>query len=240
MISGAYSKTDAAMKPEIIPRERLMKKTEWRESWRRATLLVLMVAPLAGALGGCVSFAVGAGATVATAAAEERGVSGAASDLGTTANITALWIKYDSSLVSDLDVTVIEGRALLTGTVPTAARRLEAVRLTWRAAGVRTVINEIQVSRSEGMSGLARDSWITTQLVSRLSFDRKVDYINYSIETVNRVVYVMGIAQDQAEIDRVTDHARDLPYVRRVVSHVRLKNDPPQRSARRVSPTTGQ
>ena len=36
----------------------------------------------------------------------------------------------------------------------------------------------------------------------------------------------MGIAQDQAEIDRVTTHARQVRYVRRVVSHVRLKNDP--------------
>ena len=168
--------------------------------------------------------AVGAGATVATAASEERGVSGAANDLAIAANINALWIKYDSELVSDLDVTVSEGRALLTGTVPTQQRRLEAVRLAWRSKGVRAVINEIQVSESGGIAGYARDGWITARLVSRLSFDRDVDYINYTVETVNGVVYVMGIAQSQTELNKVKAHARHVPYVRRVVSHVRLKN----------------
>jgi osmotically-inducible protein OsmY len=221
-----------------IRRKPAMKRTRRGRRCLQAFLLILIAAPLTGALGGCVSLAVGAGASVATAAAEERGVSGAASDLATAANITALWVKYDAGLVTDLDVSVSEGRALVTGTVPTAKRRLAAIRLTWRAAGVKAVINEIQVRRSAGVSGFARDSWITTRLVSRLSFDRKVSYINYTVETVNRVVYVMGIAQDQDEIDRITDHARDVPYVRRIVSHVRLKNDPPQRSARRVSPAT--
>ena len=57
-----------------------------------------------------------------------------------------------------------------------------------------------------------------------------MDNINYTIETVNRIVYLMGIAQDQAEIDRVTTHARQVRYVRRVVSHVQLKNDPHRKS----------
>jgi osmotically-inducible protein OsmY len=44
---------------------------------------------------------------------------------------------------------------------------------------------------------------------------------------VNGTVYVMGIAQSQAEVDRVRDHARQLAYVRRVVSYVRVKDSKP-------------
>lgn len=201
-----------------------------------AVFLALAAVPLLAALGGCASVAVGAGATVATAAAEERGVTAAASDLAIAGAITALWIKHDPSLITDVDATISEGRVLLTGTVATQKRRLEAVRLAWRAAGVKAVINEIEVHRSDGVSGFARDSWITTQLVSRLSFDREVDYINYTVETVNRIVYLMGIAQDQTEIDRVANHARQVRYVRRVVSHVRLKNDPRRKSASKPGP----
>ncbi|MDA1325202.1 MAG: BON domain-containing protein [Proteobacteria bacterium] len=203
-------------------------------------LLVMMAALLAATLGGCTSLAVGAGATVATAAAEERGVTGAASDLAIAATITSLWIKNDPRLVTDLDMSISEGRVLLTGTVATQARRLEAVRLAWRASGVKTVINEIEIRQPGGISGYARDSWITAQLVGRLSFDREVDYINYTVETVNRTVYLMGIAQDQAEIDRVAGHARQVRYVRRVVSHVRLKNGPRPKQGRRRAPATGQ
>ncbi len=212
----------------------------WRQIHPVPVLLVIMAAPLAATLGGCAGLAVGAGATVVTAAAEERGVTGAASDLAIAATITSLWIKFDPSLVTDLDMSISEGRVLLTGTVATQARRLEAVRLAWRASGVKTIINEIEVRQSGGISGYARDSWISAQLVGRLSFDRKVDYINYTVETVNRTVYLMGIAQGQAEIDRVANHARQVRYVRRVVSHVRLKNGPRPKQSRRPTSPTGQ
>ena len=43
---------------------------------------------------------------------------------------------------------------------------------------------------------------------------------------MNGTVYLMGIAQNQAELNRVKNHARGLDYVRRVISHVRLKKPP--------------
>ena len=89
-------------------------------------LAIVTAAILTAALGGCTGLAVGAGATMVTAAVEERGVTRAASDLAITTNVTALWIKYDPELVTDLDITVSEGRALLTGTVETQNRRLDA------------------------------------------------------------------------------------------------------------------
>lgn len=200
-------------------------------------LLVTLVLPIIAFLGGCTSIAVGAGATVVSAAAEERGITAAANDLAIVAAINAFWVKHDPSLITDLDVTVSEGRVLLTGAVATPSRRLTAVRLAWRAPGVKTVHNEIQVHASDGLGGFTRDAWITTQLVSRLSFDRQVSFINYSVETVNRIVYVMGIAQDQAELDRVANHARQVRYVRRVLSHVRLKNDPRRKQIGRSART---
>ena len=70
---------------------------------------------------------------------------------------------------------------------------------------------------------IARDTWITTQLKSKLTFDQDVLAINYAIETVNGVVYLIGIAQNQAELERVVGHARDIEYVRNVITHVRVK-----------------
>ena len=57
-------------------------------------------------------------------------------------------------------------------------------------------------------------------------FDQDVRSVNYSIETVNQVIYLMGVAQDEAELQRVVDHARNVAYVRRVVSYVQMKEDP--------------
>ena len=55
---------------------------------------------------------------------------------------------------------------------------------------------------------------------------REVLSINYSIETVNGTVYLLGIAQDDAELVRVIEHARGIENVKRVVSHVVVKDDP--------------
>jgi len=167
---------------------------------------------------------------VAKAAAEERKMGDTVTDLTIAATIGKLWLEHDADLITSLDATITEGRVLLTGVVPTQQKRLDAVRLAWRAQGVKTVINEIEVSNAGGIANFARDSWITTQLVSLLSLDRQVRYINYTIETVNRTVYIMGIAQDEAEWDRIANHARQVRYVRRVVNYARLKNDPARKA----------
>lgn len=182
---------------------------------------IVMAAALA--LGGCAGVAVGAGATTGVAALQERGLEVAARDTRLEAKVIAEWLTYNDKLVVKVSVEVYEGRALLTGSVDGAAMRADAVRLTWKVAGIKDVLNEIQVVAGSGLIDLARDTWTTTQLKSKLTFDQGVLAINYAIETVNGVVYLIGIAQNQAELDRVVGHARDIEYVRNVISHVRVK-----------------
>ncbi len=50
--------------------------------------------------------------------------------------------------------------------------------------------------------------------------------MNYTTDVVHGVVYVMGIGQNQAEVDRVVVHARNLSGVKRVENYVVLKDDP--------------
>lgn len=185
---------------------------------------------LAGALvmSACdpVSLGLGAGASVGLAGAQERGLRGAASDLKIRAEINALLLKHDFDLFSAIDLTVVEGRVLLAGTVRNADARVEAVRLAWQVENVKEVINEIHITDSTSIIDAARDLWISTQLKARITLDRDIQAINYAIETVNGVVYIMGLAQTDAEMERVVNHARNLSYVRRVVSYARLKSDP--------------
>ena len=124
-----------------------------------------------------------------------------------------------------LELNVREGRVLITGRVTNPQWRVDAVRMAWQAEGVRQVINEIRVEGSEGVSGYARDKWISTQLKTALMFDRDVRSIDYNFDTVGGVVYLMGIARDQEELDLVINHARGIAYVKEVVSYVRLRSD---------------
>ena len=170
--------------------------------------------------------AVGAGAAGATAAQSEKGLHGTVADTEIRIAINDLWFKADEEMFRKVNLQVQEGRVLLTGNVRQPEQRVEAVRLAWQAPGVQEVINEIAVNDTSGLDDQAQDAWITTQLKADLLFDQDVSSIDYSIETVNKVIYLMGVARSQAELNRVIGHAKDIAYVRRVVSYVLLKDDP--------------
>lgn len=191
-----------------------------RLSFRAAALALGLVA--VAALSGCAGVVVGAGATAGTAAYSERGIDGAAKDLKIETALRAAYLEADQVLITSVGVEVYEGRALLTGVAKSEQMRAEAVRIAHGVAGVREVLNEIQLSGG-GALNFTRDSWITTQLTTKITFDKEIMAVNYSVETVNGTIYLIGIAQSQAEIDRVIAHARDLDYVKNVISHVRVK-----------------
>ena len=174
---------------------------------------------------GCtpIGAAAGAGAAAGTMSAQERGFKTGVKDTVTLAKINQNWIEHDFNIFAKISAKVVEGRVLLTGTVPKSDDRIEAVRLTWQIDGVNEVLNEIEVADKSDLLDVTRDAWVTAQLRIKLTVDGEIKAINYAIDTVNGTVYLMGIAQDSTELQRVTAHARNLKYVRRIVSYVRLK-----------------
>ena len=174
-----------------------------------------------------VGVVLGIGAGTGLAAYQERGVDGVARDLGLSSRIIDQYARFDHTLLAHIGVEVYESRALLTGQVKTETERADAVRLAWKVDGIVDVINEIHVTSDGGVIDTARDSWISAQLEAKLTFDEKILAINYAIETVGGTVYLIGIAQNDAELERVKNHARSIAYVRHIVSHVRVKKPTP-------------
>ncbi len=127
----------------------------------------------AAPLAGCVSTAIGAGATAAVAASEERGIAGAAIDIRIRTDINSRWADASLEIWQDLGLDVVERRVMLTGKVPTAADRARAVRLVWGVDGVTEVIDEIKVSTAGDVGNYARDAWISTQLRTKVLLDKQ-------------------------------------------------------------------
>lgn len=191
---------------------------------RGAVVATLLAAVLSTASCGPVGLAIGAGAGAGIAAYQERGIDGVARDVALSSRILGEYARADHHIFTDISVEVYESRALLTGQVKTEQERADAVRLAWSVAGVEDVINEIHVTEDGGLLDTARDTWITTQLETKLTFDERILAINYVLETVGGTVYLLGIAQDDAELQRVIDHIRSIDYVQRIVSYVRVKD----------------
>jgi osmotically-inducible protein OsmY len=186
-------------------------------------LLVLLALALAlPGLAGCASAVVGAGAAAGIAAFEERPVKVIARDSKMSAELKIALLEISEQHFAKVGIEVFEGRVLLTGVVPTEQMRADAVSAAWKIAGIKAVLNELAIG-DQALTDTARDGWITTQLTSKLTFDKHVRAINYAIETVGGTIYLIGIAQNQAELDRVIAHARSVGYVRNVISHVRVK-----------------
>ncbi len=173
--------------------------------------------------GGCGPLVVGTAAVGATVVAQERSVGAALEDSVIQGDVARRLLEYDAEIFQRVDTEVVEGKVLLTGQVATPEDRIDATRIAWQAENVVEVINEVEIRDDRAVSDAATDTWITTQLRSRLLFDPDIRSINYTVDTVNRAVYLMGVAQSEEELDRVIGHARNIKYVQRVVSHVRIK-----------------
>ena len=192
------------------------------------TLLVagLCCAPL---LSGCAPVILGGGAAIGVAAAQERTIGAAIDDTFIQARISDALLQHSGTLFLRVGMEVLEGRVLLTGTVRDPQDRVEVVRIAWSVPGVREVLNEIQVSERGTIADTIADARVTGTLRFQIMGDRAVSDFNYSIDTVNGIVYLMGIAQNQAERDRVVGYARNINGVKQVVNHVVLRDDPRRR-----------
>jgi osmotically-inducible protein OsmY len=193
---------------------------------RSALLLSALLVSVA--LSACtpVGVVAGTGASLGVASMQEGGIRAAADDIRIKALISDLWFKYDLKTFAKLSTTVDQGRVLITGVVQDPDDRVEAVRLAWQVDGVVQVINEIRVADSDGVPGFVRDQWITTRLRTAIMFSRDIHSINYSIDTVQGTIYLMGVAQNQAELDKVIEAGRTIPHVREVVSYVKMAGQP--------------
>jgi osmotically-inducible protein OsmY len=188
---------------------------------------IILIGAAAAALSACAPVILGSGTVIGTAAVSEKGVSGAFSDTQISTQIRAKLYSKDSDLYYKVGVTVTNGEVMLTGAVPNDTMQLDAVRLAWEVKGVQRVIDNICVSQDTNIGNFTQDSWISTRLHSSLLFDQDILSVNYSIKTMNGTVYLMGIAQNQDELNRVVNHARNTSNVKKVVSYVQIKGVAP-------------
>ncbi|HXE17105.1 MAG TPA: BON domain-containing protein [Stellaceae bacterium] len=189
----------------------------------------LAAASLAGLLGvslslsGCVAVAVGGAAVGGYAiVGEDLSPEQQMRDYRIKAEVQANWGNFNQEMAHRLDATVFDGRVLITGRVPDRRWREEAVRRAHRVSGVHRVYDQMEVGPDTHFIDSAKDTWITTQLRGELIADLDVKSINYSIKTFDRVVYVMGLARNRAELDKVIGHARTVAGVRRVTPFIRV------------------
>jgi osmotically-inducible protein OsmY len=176
-------------------------------------------------LSGCASAVIGVGTAAVAASSTEKGFSTSVSDGLIFTKIHDKFVQSDASLSTALDVTVNDGAVLLTGKVASPEEKVLATKLSWEVKGVREVVNEVQITDKSSLKDVAKDLAAGAQLRGKLIGDQKVSSLNFSIDVVNGVVYLSGVARDPEEMNRVVSHARELKFAKQVVNYISLLSD---------------
>ena len=177
------------------------------------------------ALTSCIETAVGLGTAAVAASTTEKGFSTSVSDTVIEAKLTDKFIKNDASLVTGVESSVSNGAVLMTGRLDTQDKKILATRLAWEIKGVKEVINEIQVISEKSIKTTAKDLAASAQLRAALIGDQEISSLNYSIDVVNGIVYLSGVAANEKERERVITHAQSLRFAKKVVNYIILSTD---------------
>lgn len=180
-------------------------------------------------LPGCAPLIAAGVATGVYTATQEREMGDAINDSWIETQLEAEIFDADPGLYSGLSANVIEGRVYLMGTVPSAEARRDATRIAYGIDGVREVHNDAEVMDGRGLGTMADDAWTASEIRIDLVGEGDISDQNYSIEVIRGTVYIMGIARDEAERDKVLAIARDAGGVVRVVDYTVLKDMPGRR-----------
>ena len=174
-----------------------------------------------------------AAVNITTSSAKEKGIKEAISDAMIDAGINKEFLNHDINMFINVQIEVVEGRVLLTGSVKKPKHRLDAIKLAWKALGVREVINEIDITEKGGIKQYLIDVKIKTQIRYKIISDKEISSINYNFEVVNGNLYIIGISNNKKELKKVVEHANNIKGVLKVVSHAIMKNDPRRKKYQR-------
>ena len=124
-----------------------------------------------------------------------------------------------------IQVEVLDGRIFLSGKVDEPEEKIKITKLAWETKGVREVKNAITIKGNSNFKQTAKDILITSQLRTALIFNKKTKARNYTLETINKKIYIFGIAMDNEEKKQVLLEAEKIYDVEKVIPSIYLASE---------------
>lgn len=179
-------------------------------------------------LSGCLAAVFTGAAGSALQFAKDRPAGDTLTDVRISTAIKSEFIKRNfRELYAKIKTEVVQGRVLFTGVIDKDEDAITAVQIAWNQEGVNEVINELKVDKNSGKFNLVqytRDTMITSQIKSKTFINRDIKFANYTVITLNDIVYLFGIARSEEELEKVANIASNIHGVQKVVSHVRVQH----------------
>jgi osmotically-inducible protein OsmY len=124
-----------------------------------------------------------------------------------------------------IQVEVLDGRVFLTGKVEEPEEKIKITKMAWETKGIRSVKNAIEIKGQSNFKSTGKDFLITTQLRTALIFNKLIKSNNYTLETINKKIYIFGIAMDDEERKKVIDEANKIYDVKEIIPTIYLVSE---------------
>ena len=167
----------------------------------------------------------GVGAIAFSSSAQEKG-------LGTSINDKVIFIKlrnmiydWNPSISEKISISVDDGSILITGNLKNVDDKIKLTKIVWEVSGVKEVNNKVQISETNNLKNIAKDLASLGEIRARLMASKKLNSLNFSVDVVNNIAYISGIASSEEEIAIVTQIAQETRFIKEVQNFVKVNND---------------
>tara|TARA_B100000575_G_scaffold259371_1_gene231571 strand:- start:185 stop:763 length:579 start_codon:yes stop_codon:yes gene_type:complete len=140
-------------------------------------------------------------------------------------NLSARLALADKKYFLSVQSEVLDGQIFLSGRVDEPEEKIKITKMAWETKGVRSVKNAITIKGQTNFKSTAKDILITSQLRTALIFNKKTKARNFTLETVNKNIYIFGIAMNEEEKKEVINEANKIYDVEEVIPSIYLANE---------------
>ena len=140
-------------------------------------------------------------------------------------NLSARLALSDKKYFLSVSSEVIDSRIFLSGKVDSPEEKIKITKMAWETKGVRSVKNAISIKGQSNFKSTAKDVLITSQLRTALIFNKKTKARNYTLETINKNIYIFGIAMDDEEKKEVINEANKIYDVKEIIPSIYLATE---------------
>ena len=140
-------------------------------------------------------------------------------------NLSARLALTDKKYFLSIQSEVLDGRIFLSGKVDDPEEKIKITKMAWETKGVRSVKNAITIKGQSNFKSTAKDILITSQLRTALILNKKTKARNYTLETINKNIYIFGIAMDKEEKKEVINEANKIYDVKKIYPSIYLATD---------------
>ena len=167
----------------------------------------------------------GVGAIALSSSAQEKGLGTSIKDKVIFVKLKNAIYEWNPSVSENISLSVDNGSILITGKLKNIDKKVQLTKIVWEINGVKEVNNKVQISETNNFKNIAKDLASLGEIKARLMASKKLNSLNYSIDVVNNIAYISGIASSEEEISIVTQIAQEARFIQEVQNFVKVNKD---------------